>query len=179
MVARPQGTSLYTTKAIIILDSEGKRVLSKYYQPDYPTLKEQKVFEKGLFEKTRKTTSEIIMFENQIVVYKNSIDVFLYVIGSVDENELILAHVLSSYYETLAILLKGQVEKRVILEQFDQVVLALDETVDGGIILESEPNNIASRVTKKSNEADMPLSEQTVAQVFQRAQEQLARSLLK
>ncbi|KAJ3156143.1 Coatomer subunit zeta-1 [Geranomyces michiganensis] len=178
-MARPQTTSLYTTKAVIILDNEGKRLLSKYYQSEYATSKEQKAFEKSLFDKTKKTTSEIIMFDNQIVVYKNSIDVFLYVLGSADENELILNHVLNSFYEALSLLLKGQVEKRVMMENFDLVALALDETVDGGIILESEPSLIASRVTKKSSEADMPLSEQTVAQVFQRAQEQLARSLLK
>ncbi|KND01578.1 coatomer subunit zeta [Spizellomyces punctatus DAOM BR117] len=178
-MVKAQGTSLYTTKGVIILDSEGKRMLSKYYTNDYPTLKEQKVFEKSLFDKTRKSSSEIIMFDNQIIVFKNSIDVFIYILGSADENELILSHLLSSFYESLSILLKGQVEKRAILESFDVVVLALDETVDGGIILESDPNNVASRVTKKGSEADIPLSEQTVTQVWQRAQEQLARSLLK
>ncbi|KAI8816435.1 coatomer protein complex, subunit zeta 1-like protein [Fimicolochytrium jonesii] len=174
MVARPHLTTLYTTKAVIILDSEGKRILAKYYQAEYPTLKEQRVFEKSLFDKTKKTNSEIILFDNQIVVYKNSIDLLIYVLGSAEENELILSHLLNSFYETLSILLKGLVEKRTILENYDLVALALDETVDGGIILESEPSITASRVTKK-NETE---AEPSLSQMFQKAQEQVARSLL-
>jgi hypothetical protein len=56
--------SLYSINAFIILDSEGQRVLAKYYRPkNHPdgepttllTLKEQRVFEKGLWQKTKKT----------------------------------------------------------------------------------------------------------------------------
>lgn len=45
--------SLYTVKSVIVLDSEGNRILAKYYGSDYPTSKEQKVFERGLFTKTK------------------------------------------------------------------------------------------------------------------------------
>ena len=55
--------SLYSINAFIILDSEGHRVLAKYYRPkghpqgeskQFLTLKEQKAFEKGLWQKTKK-----------------------------------------------------------------------------------------------------------------------------
>ena len=55
--------SLYSINAFIILDTEGHRVLAKYYRPkshpqgeskDLLTLKEQKAFEKGLWQKTKK-----------------------------------------------------------------------------------------------------------------------------
>lgn len=55
--------SLYSVNAFIILDTEGHRVLAKYYRPkshpqgeskDLLTLKEQKAFEKGLWQKTKK-----------------------------------------------------------------------------------------------------------------------------
>jgi hypothetical protein len=55
--------SLYSINAFIILDSEGHRVLAKYYRPkSHPqgeskgllALKEQKAFEKGLWQKTKK-----------------------------------------------------------------------------------------------------------------------------
>ena len=49
--------SLYTTKAIIILDSEGKRLHAKYYTNDYPTAADQRKFEKTLFDKTKKMNS--------------------------------------------------------------------------------------------------------------------------
>ena len=55
--------SLYSVNAFIVLDTDGNRVLSKYYRPknhplgeskEFLTLKEQKAFEKGLFQKTKK-----------------------------------------------------------------------------------------------------------------------------
>lgn len=55
--------SLYSVQAFIILDTEGNRVLAKYYRPkshpqgeskEWPTLKDQKAFEKGLWQKTKK-----------------------------------------------------------------------------------------------------------------------------
>ena len=55
--------SLYSVQAFVVLDTEGNRVLAKYYRSkSHPqgeskellTLKEQKVFEKGLWQKTKK-----------------------------------------------------------------------------------------------------------------------------
>ena len=55
--------SLYSISAFLILDSDGGRVLAKYFRPKnqpqldnkaLSMLKEQRVFEKGLWEKTKK-----------------------------------------------------------------------------------------------------------------------------
>ena len=59
--------SLYAVNAFIVLDTDGHRVLAKYYSPKARTqlgepdankglqnLKEQRAFEKGLFAKTKK-----------------------------------------------------------------------------------------------------------------------------
>ena len=55
--------SLYSISAFLILDSDGGRVLAKYYRPKHQpqldnkalsSLKEQRAFEKGLWEKTKK-----------------------------------------------------------------------------------------------------------------------------
>jgi len=55
--------SIYSIQAFVVLDTEGNRVLSKYYKPKggpsadskgFGGLKEQKAFEKGLFQKTKK-----------------------------------------------------------------------------------------------------------------------------
>lgn len=55
--------SLYTTKAVIIIDSMGDRVMAKYYGTDFPTLKDQKAFEKTLFDKTKRVSgSSFLLF---------------------------------------------------------------------------------------------------------------------
>ncbi|KAI3656276.1 hypothetical protein MP638_000222 [Amoeboaphelidium occidentale] len=164
--------SLYSTKAFILLDSEGKRLIAKYYSKDFPTIKEQKAFEKSLFEKSKKTSNEIMLLDGLVAVYRNNVDVFFYLIGSVDENELVLSHALNSFYDAVSIILKSQIEKRTILDHMDAIMLALDETIDNGIILEVESQNIAHRVSKKNGDVqDNPFSEQSVQQALQNARE--------
>ena len=114
--------------AIIILDSDGNRVLGKYYSPPhlssspvptahsqyivtpqpnpYPTVKDQKGFEKGLFEKTKKQSSDVILYDNKLVVYKQGMDVTMYVVGGAEENEIMLYHVVVALRDCLDALLK-------------------------------------------------------------------------
>lgn len=102
--------------AILILNpTDGSRVLAKYYRPPhsdastpnpYPTVKEQTAFEKGLVDKTAKTSNDIILYDGRIVVFKAEGDVVLYVVGGMDENELLLWHTLLGFRDSLNVLLK-------------------------------------------------------------------------
>jgi len=170
-------------KNILILDSEGKRIAVKYYGNEWTTVTQQNAFEKSIFTKTQRTNAkgeaEIIMFDNVISVFKFVSDVHFYVTGSQDENELILVTVLQSLVDTVGVLLRNAVEKRTVLENLDLVLLTLDEIIDNGVILETEANIIANRVTMRGADNDVPLSEQTFTQAFTSAREQLARTLLK
>lgn len=103
---------------------DGSRIFAKYYSPPhppagatphstnypganpYPTLKEQKAFEKGLLEKTNKQSSDVILYDNRVVVFKAESDVMLYVIGGADENEVLLYNVVLSLRDALGILFK-------------------------------------------------------------------------
>ncbi|KAI9315005.1 clathrin adaptor complex small chain-domain-containing protein [Dichotomocladium elegans] len=172
--------SLYSVKAVLLLDAEGNRVLTKYYGSEYSNLKEQKAFEKGLFDKTKRAQGEVILYDNQVVLYRSNIDIFFYVVGSIEENELILLSMLNAFYDAVSTLLRFQVEKRSILDNLDLVVLCLDETVDGGIILETDANAIANRVSKpRLDVVDIPLSEQTLMQAYKTAKDRFASQLLR
>lgn len=57
-----QEPSLYTVKAILILDNDGDRLFAKYYDDTYPSVKEQKAFEKNIFNKTHRTDSRSFSF---------------------------------------------------------------------------------------------------------------------
>ena len=124
---------LYSVKAVIALDAEGERLFAKYYTPDELTsVKEQRAFETALFQKTHRTNSEIILYDGKIVVFKSTLDLFVYVLGDAEENELLLANVLSAFHDTVSMILRNQVDKRTVLENLDYVLLALDEIVDEG-----------------------------------------------
>ncbi|XP_043440131.1 coatomer subunit zeta-2 isoform X1 [Prionailurus bengalensis] len=208
---RLQEPSLYTVKAVFILDNDGHRLLAKYYDDTFPSLKEQMAFEKNVFSKTSRTDSDIAFFGGMTIVYKSNIDLFLYVVGSSHENELMLMSVLTCLFESLnhvlspqktktgarasasrplpfpgplryhleqshrrvwpenevqrswVICLRKNVEKRWLLENMDGAFLVLDEIVDGGVILESDPQQVIQKVNFRAD--DSSLTEQSVAQV--------------
>ncbi|XP_004343002.2 coatomer protein complex subunit zeta2 [Capsaspora owczarzaki ATCC 30864] len=171
--------SLASIKAVLTLDNDGERVLCRYFDPAWmASVKEQRAFEKSLFTKTYRAASDIIMLEGVTCVYKSSVDLFFYVIGAPDENELLLSFALNTYFDALAQMLRNQVEKRVVMENFDVVALALDELVDGGIILEADPAVIVQHVAVRNND-EVPIAEQSISQALQTAKEQLSRSFLK
>ncbi|KAJ2899550.1 hypothetical protein MKZ38_002983 [Zalerion maritima] len=188
----PAGMSLFAVNAIIVLGADdGSRILAKYYtaphhaprshstasESPYPDVKSQKSFEKGLFEKTAKQTGDIILYDNRIVLYKNESDVMMYVVGSVDENEVLLYNVILALRDSLHLLFKQSVDKRTIIENYDLVSLAIDEIVDDGIILETDPTIIVQRVSKApsqdTNLGRIDLSEQGVNNLAQLGKDRL------
>ncbi len=112
--------SLHSVVAVLVLSPEAAdpRLFAKYYnaphisiastepkQP-YPNLKEQKAFENGLLEKTAKQNSDVILYDNKVVVFKIEGDVMLYVVGGAEENEILLYNVVLALRDSLAILFK-------------------------------------------------------------------------
>lgn len=187
--------TLYMIRAILILDSSGNRLFAKYcefphaipqtgyvHSNQYSTVKEQKAFEKGLWEKTKKTNNEVILYENHTVVYKTSVDVIIYVVGGQDENELMLYEVLTTLKETLEILLKMLIDKHALLENYDLLSLTVNEICDNGIVVETEPTVIASRISRPSFSdgiVQVDLSEKGLINAYQLAKEKLTERILK
>uniref|UniRef100_A0A672SEN5 Coatomer subunit zeta n=1 Tax=Sinocyclocheilus grahami TaxID=75366 RepID=A0A672SEN5_SINGR len=121
----------YPLKCLYIKDTIME--LCTYYDPElYPSMKEQKNFETNVFNKTHKADNEIAFLEGMTIVYKSSIDLFFYVVGSAQENELMLMAVLNCLFESLSQMLRKNVEKRTLLDNMDGVFLVVDEIIDGG-----------------------------------------------
>ncbi|OCF32036.1 coatomer zeta subunit [Kwoniella heveanensis BCC8398] len=149
--------SLYTVTALLILDAEGQRVLAKYYDPPHQTapgtgipaelgvgaggpgmgglttLKEQKAFEKSVFEKIRRGGGEIHPLPPHIILTRTVVDLHFIIVGPLStSNEIMLNQTLGAFHDAVHLLLRGQIEKRNVLEGLDLVLLAADETVDDG-----------------------------------------------
>ena len=181
-MANLDAASLYSLKAILILDQDGKRILGKYYDKDaFPAEKGQAAFEKNLFQKTHKANAEIILLDGLICVYRSNVDLFFYVIGSSQENELILQSVLNCVYDAFSIVLRKNVEKKALFDHIDMAFLILDEICDDGVILETDAQAVISRCAVKPDE--IAFGEQTISQVgmslLGSAKDQLKWSLLK
>jgi len=155
-------------------------------------LKAELAFEKKVFAKTARnqrqdgydTIPEVMLLDNGVVlVYKVIADLVFYVAGKADENELILQSVLQALDETMHNLLKGQVAKKTVVENLDLLLLAIDEIIDEGLILETDSQIVVGRVCMVGQGADggnpgkdVPLSEQSFTQALQTARDQLVRS---
>jgi len=163
MTAGSTEPTLYSVKGIAILDNDGNRIVAKYYDSTFANVKEQKAFEKNLFNKTKKANAEIIMLDGLICVYRSNVDLYFYVMGDTQENELILVNVLTCLYDAVSQILRKNVEKRYLLDNLDVVMLAVDEICDGGVIMEVEPTAVVQRVALRGDE--ISLSDQSVAEI--------------
>ncbi|KAL9274442.1 Coatomer subunit zeta-2-like protein [Drosera capensis] len=157
-------------KNILLLDSEGKRIAAKYYSDDWPTSSAKLAFEKSIFSKTQKTNArieaDITIFQGNTILYKFVQDVHFFVTGGDDENELILDSVLHGLCDAVSLILRSNVDKNSALENLDLILLCLDEIVDRGMILETDPAVIAGKVSIINVDGAAPLSEQRVSDVY-------------
>lgn len=77
---------------------------------------------------------------------------------------------------------RGATDKRTIVENYDLVALAIDELIDDGIILETDPVLIASRVSRAPapdapNMKNIDLSEQGLMNAWEFGKRRLAEGL--
>lgn len=77
---------------------------------------------------------------------------------------------------------RGATDKRTIIENYDLVTLAIDEIIDDGIILETDPVLIASRVSRAPaadapNMKNIDLSEQGLLNAWEFGRRKLAEQL--
>ncbi|KAK7509935.1 Longin-like domain-containing protein [Phyllosticta citriasiana] len=192
--------SLYSVNAILILaKDDASRILAKYYDAPhkpsgtkdrsypganpYPSVKDQKEFEKELHKQTASQADkcDIILYDNRLVVFKQCQDIICYVVGDASENEILLYSVVLALRDSLYQVLKTPPDKRTILEHFDMVALAVDEIVDDGIILETDPRAIAARVSQPPvadfSAKNIDLSEQGLVNGWKMARSFIGKSL--
>merc|ERR1711865_316675 len=140
------------------------------------TLGMQQAFEREIFKASTRQPAEgeanIFMCKGLVVLYRSQDETTFYVVGSDDENEIILATVLDALVDACRKLVSGRLSTLNMLNALEYVMLALDELVDGGTILEIEGGAIAARVSMKSTTSDVPLHEQTPGQAFSSIREQ-------
>eukprot|EP00921_Rhytidocystis_pertsovi_P009548 GHVQ01015397.1.p1 GENE.GHVQ01015397.1~~GHVQ01015397.1.p1 ORF type:complete len:185 (+),score=42.49 GHVQ01015397.1:87-641(+) len=132
------------------------------------------------------TEVEIVMVDKFMSLIRSVNDVAIYVIGDMDENELMLLEVITAVYQCLSTITSGQIGKRQILEQLDSVFLMLDEVVDSGVILETDAAVITSRLnmldgqTSSSGQGNEVTTSETTAfnQALSQARDNLMRNFL-
>lgn len=174
-------------KAVIVVNHEGKRICSRFC--DHALLNDhsaQREYEVSLLHKVQSMgelsdSVDVMEFKDSVVAYKQVEDLFMFVVGAGDENELVMAEVLQSLDETLNAFMHGQVFEEAVLEELESLLLIIDELVDQeGIIMETDPSELASRIGEPGESIidQIPLGDQTLGQALQSARDQITRSIL-
>lgn len=174
-------------KAVVVINHEGKRICSRFCDRTlWSDQESQRAFEMSLLRKVQamgdvSDNVDVMEFKDYVVAYKQADDMFMFVVGGSQENELIMAEVLQALDETLHITMRGQVFEEAVLENLESMLLVVDELVDQeGVIMESEPQELAARVGQQGGGFmdQVPLGEQTLGQALQTARDQITRSIL-
>jgi hypothetical protein len=172
--------------AVIIMDADGNRLVAKYYpvaaggrtfQAGGETAYEKKLFKKTKHNHAAAVDSDAVMLDGCVAIFRARGDTFLYVVGAGHENELLLDTVLEGLFVALTILLDGSIESRYVLSNLDIVMLAVDELVDQGKILEVEPKTIANRVLMRGVDGTTTITDMSIQDAMKVAQEQLIKSM--
>eukprot|EP00485_Elphidium_margaritaceum_P007270 CAMPEP_0202703270 /NCGR_PEP_ID=MMETSP1385-20130828/16126_1 /ASSEMBLY_ACC=CAM_ASM_000861 /TAXON_ID=933848 /ORGANISM="Elphidium margaritaceum" /LENGTH=172 /DNA_ID=CAMNT_0049361093 /DNA_START=57 /DNA_END=575 /DNA_ORIENTATION=+ len=144
-----------TIQAIIILDSNGRRLCAKYFSQgaEFSNKTNQTKFESEILAKSnrsiQRSDNDVLIYNNHLVLYVSSANVRIFVVASSTANELVVDEVLRALESALTTLLKGQIDTRGIIDNMDYVLLAMDEVCEDGIIFETEGDNISKRVLMK------------------------------
>lgn len=76
---------------------------------------------------------EIHPLPPHIILTRTSTDLTFIIVGPLStSNEVMLHQTLTAFHDSVSLLLRGQVERRNVLEGLDLVLLAADEIVDDG-----------------------------------------------
>jgi hypothetical protein len=68
-----------------------------------------------------------------LILTRTTTDLTFIIVGPLStSNEVMLYQTLTAFHDAVSLLLRGQVERRNVLEGLDLVLLAADETVDDG-----------------------------------------------
>jgi hypothetical protein len=107
----------------------------------------------------------------------------LYVVAHPAQNEILLYNVVLALRDSLTLLLRSSIDRRSIVENYDVVALAVDELVDDGVVLETDPTIVVGRVTRAPAQdppqlRGLDLSEQSVNALAQLGKAKLTDWLL-
>lgn len=77
---------------------------------------------------------DVIIYDSHLVLYRQTLDLMFYIVSTPNENELMLSAGFTAFYDAISLLFRNQIEKRVLLDNLDVLLLALDETFDDGYV---------------------------------------------
>ncbi len=149
-------------KFIIILDNSGKSLYSYYFTDKYKTKESRLDFELRLSKISTKYSVEkneidIFNFENYNIVYKIDKEIAIFIGQDEEDNEVLLDQFFKMFEIQLFNFVGDNLSREKILNNYNNIVLLIDEMVIGGVVLNIDEHSLYNRIkngekSQKSNE---------------------------
>ena len=123
--------------------------------------------------------NDIMTVENYVAIFRVYTDMTIYILGDREDNELVLASVLDTVHECFDKVFKHSIERKSLINNMTAVILVIDELIDQGIIMTTDPQVILKRINIKptsSGTAGGAQSDQTPSSSSGQAADQAASS---
>ena len=182
------GVTQPLVKALVILNTDGKRLCSRFCDKSlWPTLESERTFETSLVRKLQgmgdlSDEVDLMEFSDFVVAYKQNDNVLLFVVADREENELVMTEVCTTLDEILhQVLGVGGIYEENVLQNLQWLLLIVDELVDQeGVIMEINAADLVERIGHGQSTfgGDLGIGEQTLSQALQTARDQITRSIL-
>ena len=149
-------------KFILILDNFGKRIYCNYYTNNYNTIESQIDFENRLSKITStysvdKNDVDIFNFENYNIICKIDKEIAIFIGQDEEDNEVLLDQFFKMFEIQLFNFVGDNLSREKILNNYNNIVLLIDEMVIGGVVLNIDEHSLYNRIkngekSQKSNE---------------------------
>ena len=173
-------------KGILILDSEGTKIYSKYFNvsSELSSKSGQDLFEKLLKSKISKFSlknreNEVVLVESWTVVFKMVNSLTVYIVGSNEENEIFMSSVLDTLVESLEMVYRGELERNKVVDEMDLMLLTIDEMFEGGVVLAFDANTTTERVLMREVSESAPAKSSVKESLFGRALQNAKQAITK
>jgi len=139
---------------IIFLDNDGKRLYSKYY--DENLIKIQKEFEIKLSKfvinnNIQRNDVDIFIFEEYTIVSKISPEIAIFIGSSENTNECLLVNFYDTLEYCLFNIIENSLTKEKLLENYDKIIILIDELINDGLIMNINVDNIDKIIKLEDN----------------------------
>lgn len=132
--------NIQNINCIAILDKAGNVLLKREYKPTNISI---------IFSKLKSENNDLSIVGEDLVVYKNLQDVFLFISSDIETNEIFLYKALDAFYVALLKVLHSFPDKNSIFSKYDMIVLLVDNFVYEGILMEDDGEKLAESMLKR------------------------------
>lgn len=143
-----------TIRALLIIDLDGKRIYSKYYEknPSLSLQKQQDIENRVAKSVASKGNNDLFLLDKYVVIYRQLSDTIVAMLTDPSENEIFVNMTLNCIVDGFDKIFERGFDKKIALEYYDKIAIAIDEVIDDGIVLETDSQALADRVNFKNLE---------------------------